>query len=184
VTTRSIFWERLDYPGHEAARVERLQNGWFFRGTAVFHIDRRPCKLDYTIQCDEEWRTEEVALDGWFGSELVRHEIKVDSRRHWYFNGAERPELDGCFDIDLGFSPLTNTLPIRRLNLKIGALAPVCAAWVPVPGFDLRPLEQIYRRLDVTRYRYESSGGRFVADLEVDEEGFVIEYPGFWRVPK
>jgi hypothetical protein len=86
-------------------------------------------------------------------------------------------------DIDLGFSPLTNTLPIRRLNLEIGASAPVRAAWVPVPGFDLLPLEQVYRRLDVSRYRYESGGGRFVADLDVDEEGLVLEYPRFWRVP-
>lgn len=74
--------------------------------------------------------------------------------------------LDGCFDIDLGFSSLTNTLPIRRLKLEVGASWPVRAAWVPVPGFDL----------------YESGGGRFVADLEVDEESLVIEYPGFWRL--
>jgi hypothetical protein len=52
-----------------------------------------------------------------------------------------------------------------------------------VPGFDLLPLEQVYRRLDVSRYRYESGGGRFVADLDVDEEGLVLEYPRFWRVP-
>jgi uncharacterized protein len=182
VTARSIIWERLDYPGHESARLEQSPNGWFFRGTAVFHIDQRPCRLDYTIRCDQEWRTEDVALDGWVGSELVRHEIKVDARRHWYFDGAERPDLDGCFDIDLGFSPLTNTLPIRRLNLVVGASSPVRAAWVPVPGFDLRLLDQVYTRLDVSRYRYESGGGRFVADLEVDEEGLVIEYPGFWRV--
>jgi hypothetical protein len=182
VTARSIIWERLDYAGHEAARVEQRQNGWFLRGTAVFYFERQSCRLNYTIDCDKDWRTEAATIDGWIGDELVRHEIKVNSGRRWYFDGAERPDLVGCLDIDLGFSPLTNTLPIRRLNLEIGASAAVRAAWVPLPGFDLLLLEQVYRRLDVSRYRYESGGGRFVADLDVDEEGLVLEYPRFWRV--
>jgi len=28
-------------------------------------------------------------------------------------------------------------------------------------------------------YRYESAGGRFTAELEVDAYGFVTRYPGF-----
>jgi uncharacterized protein len=182
VNARSIIWERLDYAGHEAARVEQRRNGWFLRGTAVFHFERRSCRFNYTIDCDQEWRTEAATIGGWIGDELVQHEIQIDSGRRWYFDGAERPDLVGCLDIDLGFSPLTNTLPIRRLNLEIGASAAVRAAWVPVPGFDLLLLEQVYRRLDVSRYRYESAGGRFVVDLDVDEEGLVLEYPRFWRV--
>src|SRR5215831_17781007 len=182
VTTRSIIWERLDYPGHEASRVEQRQNGWFLQGTAVFHFERQPCRLDYTIQCDHEWRTEEVTVDGWLGNDVVRHEITVDSSRRWHFDGRATSDLEGCVDIDLGFSPLTNTLPIRRLTLEFGASAQVCAAWLPVPGFEVRPLEQVYSLLDVSRYRYESGGGRFAADLDVDAEGLVIEYPGFWRL--
>jgi hypothetical protein len=184
VIKQSTIWRRLDYPGFEAARLELGSDGWSFRGTAVFHIDLKPCRLDYVIQCDLKWHTESVTIDGWMGTEIVRHEIKVDPRGRWYFDGAERPDLDGCVDIDLGFSPSTNTLPIRRLNLGIGDSSPVRAAWVPVPGFELRPLEQVYRRLGVSRYRYESSGGAFVVDLQVDQEGMVIEYPGFWEPPR
>lgn len=52
---------------------------------------------DLPIRCDQEWRTEEVTLNGWLGSELVRREIKVDARRHWYFDGVERPDFRWMF---------------------------------------------------------------------------------------
>ena len=82
-------------------------------------------------------------------------------------------------DVDLNFSPSTNLLPIRRLALEVGSEAAVRAAWLRFPGFALEPLEQVYRRAAVGLYRYESAGGQFRADLEVDESGFVTRYPGF-----
>jgi len=96
-------------------------------------------------------------------------------------NGKECPEVAGCIDLDLNFSPSTNLLPIRRLNLAVGQEAVVRAAWLRFPGFTLEPLEQLYRRVDATTYRYESAGGRFVANLQVNAEGFVTYYPKFWQ---
>ena len=88
--------------------------------------------------------------------------------------------MAGCIDLDLNFSPSTNRLPIRRLGLAIGQEAQVRAAWLRFPSFTLEPLEQIYRRLNATTYRYESAGGKFVAELQVNAAGFVTHYPNFW----
>ncbi len=55
------------------------------------------------------------------------------------------------------------------------------AAWLRFPSFELELLPQRYRRLDETAYRYESAGGQFVADLQVNAAGFVTDYPGFWH---
>lgn len=89
--------------------------------------------------------------------------------------------MAGCTDLDLNFSPSTNTLPIRRLNLAIGQEAKVKAAWLRFPNFELEPLYQLYRRVDEAIYRYESGGSQFVADLEVNQAGFVTNYPGIWQ---
>lgn len=89
--------------------------------------------------------------------------------------------MAGCIDLDLNFSPSTNLLPIRRLGLAIGEEAKVNAAWLRFPGFTLEPLEQLYRRIDRTTYRYESAGGKFVAELRVNTAGFVTHYPNFWQ---
>jgi hypothetical protein len=67
------------------------------------------------------------------------------------------------------------------LNLAVGVAAEVKAAWLRFPGFKLEMLTQQYRRLDDVTYRYESAGGKFVAELKVDQDGFVVEYPGIWR---
>jgi uncharacterized protein len=179
-----ILWRRLDRPGHESARIFDRDSRRHLAGTAVFAHEGRPCRLDYSIACDEAWRTRSARVEGWVGEELVEIELSVGSGGVWRLNGVEQPGVAGCIDLDLNFSPSTNLLPIRRLNLAVGEEAPVRAAWLRFPGFHLEPLEQIYRRIDAATYRYESAGGSFVTDLAVDEEGFVTRYPGFWQAQR
>jgi uncharacterized protein len=87
----------------------------------------------------------------------------------------------GCLDVDLSFSPATNLLPIRRLALQPGQSAPVRAAWVGFPGFGIEPLDQVYRRVSETSYRYEAAAGTFTSEFEVNAAGFVTRYPGRWE---
>ncbi|HEY3171370.1 MAG TPA: putative glycolipid-binding domain-containing protein [Thermoanaerobaculia bacterium] len=180
----AILWRRLDRPGHESARLFPAEGGWQLAGTAVFAHDREPCSLSYRIVCDSEWRTRSVEVTGWLGEETIRVEARVGRAGAWKVGGAEAAQIDGCVDVDLNFSPSTNLLPIRRLNLGVGEQREVRAAWLRFPSFWFEPLEQSYRRLSRNRYRYESAGGRFETDLEVDKNGFVTRYPGFWEVAR
>jgi uncharacterized protein len=182
VADSSILWRRLDSPGHESARIDSRDSGWHLTGTAVFAHERQPCRLDYWIACDPEWRTVSTKVAGWVGDEIIDLALSVGPERQWLLNDTEFPIVAGCTDIDLNFSPSTNLLPIRRLSLAVGEEASVRAAWLRFPSFTLEPLEQIYRRVNTTTYRYESAGGRFVRDLAVNEAGFVTQYPGLWQV--
>ncbi|HTG33518.1 MAG TPA: putative glycolipid-binding domain-containing protein [Thermoanaerobaculia bacterium] len=178
--THAVLWRRRDLPGHEACRVTALATGWRIAGTAVFLYERQACRLDYTIGCDATWRTLAAKVLGWVGDQDVEVEVLRDLSGDWQLNGRDCPEVAGCIDIDLNFSPVTNTLPIRRLDLKVGEAAPVRAAWLRFPSFSLEPLEQSYARLDKNLYRYESAGGRVVARIGVDEQGLVTEYGDIW----
>jgi uncharacterized protein len=175
----SILWRRLDREGHEAARLEERDGFWHLSGAAVFAHEGQPCRLDYLIVCDASWKTASAKASGWLGQAPVELEFRVDSGRRWRANGVEQTQVAGCVDVDLNFSPSTNLLPIRRLGLPIGGEATVRAAWLRFPSFALEPLDQSYHRLGESTYRYESGGGRFVAELEVDARGFVTFYPGF-----
>jgi hypothetical protein len=179
--SQSLLWRRLDRPGHESGRLFSQNSCWHLTGTAVFVHEQQPCRLDYLIICDSTWQTLSGKVAGWVGSAIVESNLAVDSHRRWSLNGVECPQVENCFDLDLNFSPSTNLLPIRRLNLAIGKEARVKAAWLRFPSFVLEPLEQIYRRLDQTIYRYESAGGRFVTELEVNAVGLVTRYPNFWE---
>jgi uncharacterized protein len=108
------------------------------------------------------------------------HWFKVnnDHRTH-SSQEIELTDLAGCIDVDLGLTPATNTLPIRRLQLEIGETATLMAAWVKFPSLDIVPLEQRYERLSEFSYRYSSTN--FTALLEVDELGLVTHYEGGWE---
>jgi len=108
-------------------------------------------------------------------------QIKTDLTGLWWLNEVEQPDVMGCIDVDLNFSPSTNLISIRRLNLAVGEAAEVKAAWLRFPSFKLEPLPQKYHRLGENAYRYESADGQFVADLKVNRSGFVADYPGIWQ---
>lgn len=177
-----VLWRRLDLPGHESARLWLQQSGWHLSGTSVFEYRRQPCRLDYEVVCDLSWRTLSGKIVGWVATKQIETQISVEPESRWLLDGRECISVEGCTDVDLEFSPSTNLLPIRRLNLRHGEAAAVRTAWLRFPGFGLEPLDQVYRRIDEGTYRYESGGGSFAADLEVNAAGFVTSYPGFWRL--
>lgn len=168
-----ILWKRIDISGLEAARLadRRLQ------GTAVLRHQREVCSLSYTIDCDEAWHTRTASVRGWLGAKEIDVAIVAENGM-WTLNGEPVERVSGCIDVDLNFSPSTNVLPIRRLNLDVGEEATVRAAWLRFPSFALEPLEQRYRRLAERKYHYQS--GSFSADLNVDDAGLVLEYAGVW----
>lgn len=176
----SVLWRRLDQPGHDAMRLERRPAGWRLAGTALLLEDARPCRLDYEVHCDADWHTRSARVAGWIGAESVRVELTSDGAGQWQLNGAPQPQVRGCLDIDLSFTPATNTLPIRRLGMAIGAAAPVTAVWLRFPELTLERLKQVYTRTGEREYRYESDGGRFAATLTVQDAGLVARYGDLW----
>jgi hypothetical protein len=185
ILNQTIIWRRLDEPGHEFAQLFFEDNVWRLSGTAIFAFgrpQRQPVRLDYLVMCDADWQTRSASVSGWVGDETICIDISVDEARRWRLNGVEVPAVEGCLDIDLSFSPSTNLLPIRRLRLNVGDEVAATAAWLRFPDFRLEPLSQSYRRISGAGYRYESGGGEFVAQLSVNEVGFVTSYPNLWVV--
>jgi hypothetical protein len=177
----TILWRRLDLPGHEIATIVRTVDGWRLDGVAVLAESGRPCRIEYEITCDARWVTRHCAIRGHVGEQSVRLDVQRGPTAVWSVGGLEVPALEGCEDIDLGFSPVTNLLPIRRLGLSVGAQSIVRAAWIRFPELTAEVLVQTYTRVSADRYVYESAGGAFRRELQVDAFGSVIDYPGLWR---
>ncbi len=177
----TVLWRRLDHPGHDAARLVHHAPFWQLGGTAVFGVERRTCRLEYHIVCDAAWRTLHGRVNGWIGPDPVKVELYTDTARRWTVNGRPAPAVAGCVDLDLAFTPATNTIPIRRLALNQGERAEVRSAWLRFPELTLEPLIQTYARTGEFTYHYESTGGDFTTDLEVGAAGFVLRYPPLWE---
>lgn len=175
----SVLWQRFDGTGLEAARVYGDDDGWYLDGAAIFEFEGKPVRLDYLVECDTEWLTAFVHIDGWIGDEIIDIDIEATQGDTWLINDEEISSVQGCKDIDLNFSPITNTLPLRRLEMQVGETKHVRAAWLKFPSFELEPLDQTYTRVDADTIRYESSNG-FAAELKIDSNGVVKSYPNGW----
>ena len=168
-------------PGHDACRLFSSNGQWHLSGAAVFSHNEQPCCLSYHVVSDQNWKTVRAKVSGWVGNDLVELEFTVGPDLKWRLNGIEKPAVEGCIDVDLNFTPATNLLPIRRLNLAVDEAADVKAAWLRFPDFELEPLPQVYKRLDESTYHYESGDGSFVSVLKVNAVGFVTDYAGLFR---
>jgi hypothetical protein len=50
-------------------------------------------------------------------------------------------------------------------------------AWIAVPELTVQRSDQWYEPIDARHVRYVGVGTNFVADLEYDEDGLVLNYP-------
>ncbi|MGV3719290.1 MAG: putative glycolipid-binding domain-containing protein [Actinomycetota bacterium] len=179
---QAILWRRIDSPGHDACGLWSAAEGWRLAGTATFLAEGQPCLLQYQVECDSAWRTCAATVEGWMGSAEVSLAIAADAGERWSLNGVEYPELAGLVDIDLGFTPATNLVQLRRLSLQVGQGAEAPTAYLAFPELTLRKLEHRYQRVAADAYDYEAPCFGYAARLQVSECGFVTHYPGLWEL--
>jgi hypothetical protein len=175
-------WRRLDVPGREEARVARVATGWRLTGEVAVEEEGVVASLHYRINCDPSWVTRSALVEGEVGGRAIHVALAADGNGGWSRDGAPLPELAGALDIDLGFTPATNTLSIRRLALQVGETRAVRSAWLRFPDVRLEPLEQTYTREAESVYRYHAllEGEHFTARLDTDAFGRVRAYEGLW----
>jgi len=190
---RTVLWQRIDSPGSEWCALERTPDGWRVQGIVLAEVATAPVLVHYAIALASDWSTRAVEIVMRSGNAIKPEELRltVAPEQRWQIEREPSQDeslpqddlmaLHGLTDVDLGFSPVTNTLPIRRLDPAIGEAVAVTAAWVRFPELTIEPLPQTYTRLAERRYRYESAGGAFVTEIEVDDLGLVTTYEGGWR---
>jgi uncharacterized protein len=195
----SLFWHRRDTAGSEHALVD-VGAGLYARGTALA-VDPVAYTCRYELRTDPSLVTSRFDVGaGWARSvhlELAAGRWRATTSEQGNLDaalvaaghpgaglpGMEDPgQLYGAFDVDLTGSPLTNTLPIRRLNLlkgQVGVAHRLSVAWVILPSLEVVQADQIYTPLGDGRVRFASE--TFSADLLIDDDGFVRDYPGLAR---
>jgi uncharacterized protein len=171
----AVLWQASD-GGSEVCVLEQTEGGWRVRGTVLTHEAKQPIEIRYAVDVDSTWATTDVEVVVAFAGGDRREVPGLGL----LWSGTEcPPEYGDCVDIDLSFTPATNTLPIRRLGLDIGGEAEIHVAWLVWPELRVQRVLQRYTRLAEDRYRYRQH--EFEADLTVDRQGLVLEYGGLWR---
>ena len=147
-------------------------------GTVLGADGGAPVRIEYRVFADPIGLTTAAHVRDIRGFATRTVTLERDSKGGWTVDGAIARGLKGCTDVDLGCSPSTNTLPIRRLRLAIGQAQTIQAAWLRFPELVVVKSAQTYTRLDESTYRYSS--GTYEAELTVDVDGLVVTYAE-WR---
>lgn len=180
MTTRRAAWRRSDEVAtHEHCTLTLRGGGLSLVGTILGAEDGLPVRIEYRVLADGTGLTTAAHVRDLRGFDTRTIALERDAKGNWMVDGQPMRALKGCTDIDLGCSPSTNTLPIRRLRLVVGASRTIQAAWVRFPELAVVKAAQTYTRLDEFTYRYAS--GAFEAELTVDDDGLVASYSEWQR---
>ncbi len=199
VLPRALLWRRTDTTGVEHVLVSD-RRGLHARGVQIGD-DPLPYACRYELYTDEDWATArfEATAEGGGFLRTIRMERAAG---RWRVTASEQGDLDAALaaagrpraglpgvedplrlsaavDMDLSFSPLTNTLPVRRLGLlkaKPGTTHTIEVAWVFLPSLEVVPSTQSYIGQGEGQVHFAS--GTFAAMLELDADGYVVSYPG------
>ena len=179
-------WQHLEArSGFEVAYFREAEDGWAVEGTTAAMEDARTWVVTYTIRLDAGWATQSARIMARTVSGSRETLLESDGTGRWLINGVLAPHLDGCLDVDLESSAMTNTLPVHRLGLPEGGQADCPAAYVRALDLRVDRLEQTYRRIADTaarqRYDYAAPAFGFTGRLVYDESGLVVDYPGIAR---
>lgn len=181
---REIRWESEEGDGIEHLAFDTVADGFAVESVLIGQRNGKAYGLHYTVRCDMQWRTRHAWLKIVGGGEL---ELHGDGMGHWHDgHGLVLSGVEGCIDIDIAATPYTNTLPIRRLQLAEGERRPISVAYISTPDLQVTRAEQAYSCIELNReYRYEGIFRDFAANMRVDEDGLVIDYPTlFTRLPR
>ncbi|MGK4566276.1 putative glycolipid-binding domain-containing protein [Flavobacterium sp. 3HN19-14] len=175
-----INWKGLDkISSNENCRVEKTDSGYIASSNVTGILDDISYHCEYEIMTDNQWKTIGFQLTirvGW--KELVLEIQK--SHGKWIGENGELSDFDDCHDIDISVTPFTNTLPINRLSLEIGQPQTIKVIYIDVLKQEVYPIEQIYTKISKHTYRYENTTNDFKAEITVDDNGFVIDYPNLF----
>ena len=165
---RSTALASLEHFSYRPCRHENMLGG-----TVVVPRNEIPTTIRYHVRLSPGWLVRPAQFTLADPSGETRTDVTTEDGR-WWVDEEERLDLAACTDIDLGWTPSTNTLPIRRTSLPVGESIDVRAAWVTFPDLIIQPAQQRYERVDELTWIYRS--GAFAAELATDHRGLVVRY--------
>jgi uncharacterized protein len=177
-----LTWRAHDVPRMESARVQLSNNRIkaYGRIVAAATATHPAFSASYDLVTDESGATKRLSLTVTLAERERQLSIARDEENMWlvqdHSGQTNRAAYDGALDVDVIFSPLFNTLPIRRTGLhRRSESMSIPVVYVSLPDLAVNPV--------TISYSSASDGIKLhspMADttVTVDAEGFILDYPG------
>lgn len=173
----NLLWSGHEYHSLENCLVGKTAGGVKVVSVILGNYGGFIYRVDYELVINSKWEAVLLKMKTQFGDKLETLQLEHDGRGNWKENGLLAERLKGCIDVDISLTPLTNTPPINRLRLSEGDGQEIVVAYINVLDRCVQPARQKYTRLAFNRYRFEDASTNFQADIFVDGNCFVTDYP-------
>lgn len=171
-------WKRIDFSGFETLALEEDADGWRARSVIIDNSEA-PFGLSVEWRLDRNWVSRSVQLTLIRDGGVRELAIERTGAVSWRVDGAPRPDLEECAEIDVSATPFCNGLALRRLGQEPGELT---ALYVLASDLTIQPSRQRYERAG-DKWRYVDLGAAkgFTAILSFDEHLIVRDYEGLFE---
>jgi hypothetical protein len=173
----NILWSGIEYNSLENCLVRTTDMGAEINSVIVGGYGEKIYRVEYQIRTNQNWETIFVEIKSQHSNIRDHFAFQSDAKGNWALNGKSANQFQGCIDVDIPLTPFTNTLPIKRLNTQKGEESEIYVLYIDLLERQITPVRQKYIRLSDTQYHYENIPNDFEANIEVDELGYVVDYP-------
>lgn len=171
-------WQHGTGDGHDRCTLRTTAHGAELSGAAVLPALAAGATARYRLLVDGRWRVTEVDVHVRGGGGDARLRLLAPAPGRWERDGAPRPELDGCLDVALDFTPAGLTPLLRRVALAPGERADVDVVTLRLPGLAVTRERVGIEHDERDRWLHHVAGR--TAALHVGPQGLVTEYEDAW----
>lgn len=176
----NLLWTGREYYSLENCLVNTTDIGSEIDSVIIGKYEGKIYRVEYKIRTNQNWEALFFEVQSQHSNQREHLIFESDGRGNWMADGKQADQFKGCVDIDIPLTPFTNTLPINRLKLCQHEEQQIEVIYLDLLERRIRPVKQKYARRSNTEYHYENVPNDFEAKIEVDELGFVVEYPSLF----
>jgi len=173
----NLLWTGREYYSLENCLVTTNESGSEINSVIVGRYQEKIYRVEYHIKTNQYWETVFIKLDSQHDNQRKHFKFESDGKGNWRESDRPLPEFKNCLDVDIPLTPFTNTLPINRLKLVENIPQEIQVIYFDLLEQQIKPVRQKYVRLSSTSYHYENVPNDFKATIQVDDQGFVVDYP-------
>jgi uncharacterized protein len=176
----NLLWSGREYYSLENCLADITPDGLIVNSTIIGYYEEKIYRVEYLIKTNEFWETTYLEIDSRHDNKTQSVKLNGDGKGNWISDGKPADQFKGCLDIDIPLTPFTNTLPIRRLNLSDSQTQEIEVIYCDLLEESIKAVRQKYTRISATSYHYENVPNDFEATIQVDDAGFVVDYPSLF----
>ena len=178
---RNLLWKGAgSYSTLENCKVNYTGEGMVIVSGVAGMVNGIAFKAGYTLHTNTNWQVTFMEVNFVLNGEPRLMQYQSQNGLLTCTTGGYLPQC-ACTAVDISVTPFTNTPAIKQLNLAVGQRAEITVLYVDVMENAVTQQKQFYTRLSNTVYRLETADGSFTADITVDSDGFVADYPGLFE---